>query len=229
MPDNLHVALFPLSDVVHFPRTDLELHIFEPRYRQLISDLQAMPPEERIVGMVVLAPGTEEVQQPTIFAAGTAGRLVEVEALDDGRSNIRLRGAFRFEVRAEIDASVAPRTPYRRAVVQPLGETLPDERSVEIRSRRQELLRTAFGLSQELPDRFPLSVVELRELDREPLEPLVNGLCARLDLPVLRKLELLSLDLPERTRALLGVLESRRQVVEQLRPFRHLATNPALN
>jgi uncharacterized protein len=228
MLDSLHVPLFPLPDVVHFPHTDLRLHIFEPRYRQLIADLQRLPPDERMIGMVVLAPAVDE-QRPAIFAAGTAGRLVEVEPLADGRSNVRLHGAFRFEVRAEVDPDEPPATPYRRALVQPLDETVPDERSLEIRTQRQVLVRTALGLSHELPDRFPLSVVELRELEREPLAPLVNRLCARLDLPVLRKLQLLSLDLPERTMTLLRVLESRRQVVDELRPFRHLAAGAELN
>ncbi|HVS16806.1 MAG TPA: LON peptidase substrate-binding domain-containing protein [Thermoanaerobaculia bacterium] len=228
MRESLQVPLFPLPNVVHFPQTELRLHIFEPRYRQLIADLQRLPPAQQLIGMVVLVPGVEE-RRPAIFSAGTAGRVLEVAPLADGRFDILLHGAFRFEVRAEVDPAEEPPTPYRRALVQPVDEPRLDERSPDVRSRRQVILRTAYGLSHELPDRFPLSVVELRELDRKPLEPLVNGLCARLDLPVLRKIELLSLDLPDRTATLQRVLESRRQVLEDLRRFRHLDANPELN
>lgn len=224
----LSIPLFPLPNVVHFPRTDLELHIFEPRYRQLVRDLLALPPEERVVGMVVLAPGASQ-ETPAIFAAGTAGRMVEVEDLPEGRSNIRLRGQYRFEVSSEVDPQVPPTTPYRRALVHPIEESAVDERAQGVRTLRSNLMRTALGLSEELSDRFPVSLLELRELEAEPLESLVNGLCARLDLPVLRRLELLSLDLVSRSDSLLRQLEKHRSALDQLRPFRQLAAHPDLN
>jgi transcriptional regulator with XRE-family HTH domain len=98
-----------------------------------------------------------------------------------------------------------------------------------VRTLRAKLLRTALGLSQELAEQFPFSVLELRELDREPFEALVNAICARLDLPVLRRLELLSLDVVSRSDSLLRQLEVHRNALDQLRPFRPLAAHPELN
>ncbi|KAB2968333.1 MAG: ATP-dependent protease, partial [Thermoanaerobaculia bacterium] len=115
----LVLPLFPLPDVVHFPATRLPLHIFEPRYREMVADLLARPAGERRVGMILAAPdpatGAAALLQP-----GCAGRLVEHEPLADGRSNIVLEGEFRFEVEALLDGR-----PWRRARVRALEERLP--------------------------------------------------------------------------------------------------------
>lgn len=92
----VRLPLFPLPNVVHFPRTELRLHVFEPRYRRLVVDLLERSAPERWIGMVLLCPGAApQARRSPIFPAGTAGRLVEVEALPDGRSNILLEGGFR--------------------------------------------------------------------------------------------------------------------------------------
>ena len=98
------LPLFPLPDVVHFPRTALRLHVFEPRYRQLVRDLEAQEEQVRWIGMVLLKPGPELGfgRPPEVFPEGTAGRLLEVEPLPDGRSNIVLQGEFRFAIEREI-------------------------------------------------------------------------------------------------------------------------------
>ena len=58
---------------------------------------------------------------------------------------------------------------------------------------------------------------------------MVNRLAAGLDLPALRKLELLLASLPQRGEALVSILENRRSVLDRLRPWRHLAAHPELN
>ena len=85
------LPLFPLA-LVLFPGTALPLHIFEPRYRQLLVDCLE---GDRRFGIVRLEEGLAEAEIP----AGTVGCVAEIvntEALADGRSNIVVRGAERF-------------------------------------------------------------------------------------------------------------------------------------
>src|SRR5918993_616422 len=105
MPSRL--PIFPLS-VVLFPGTPLPLHIFEPRYRRMLSDCLAA---DRKFG--ITPPGTER-EQPD---PGTIGCVAEVrvnQELPDGRSNIVVLGGSRFVVRQELSES----RPYLVAAVE---------------------------------------------------------------------------------------------------------------
>lgn len=221
------LPLFPLPNVVHFPGTELKLHIFEPRYRRLISDLLEAEPDARRIGMVLIKPGNPGGERPEIFAEGTAGLLVDVDRLPDGRSNILLQGEYRFQVEEEILEAV---TPYRQARVRPLAEPLLDESDPGIQAVRRSLLSLVENLADEIGGDFPLKPRDLKnpELTRG-FEQLVNRIAADLDLPALSKISLLGDSLPERALHLLGILSSRRQVLDLLRPFRHLAATPDLN
>jgi Lon protease-like protein len=215
------IPIFPLAEVVHFPRTDLRLHIFEPRYRQLVRDLLAREEATRWIGMVLLKPGGREDDEgrPEIFDAGTAGRLIAVDFLPDGRSNIVLRGGFRFEVERELDTR-----PYRQAIVRPLEEPEVAERDPDLVALRRDLLELTGSLAREMGERFPLDGEALTDLSSAELEEMVNRLAAELDLPPRRKLQLLVEGLPERAANLLRILRARRRVLDLLRPFRHLAS-----
>lgn len=106
------IPLFPLPNVVHFPRVILPLHIFEPRYRALVRDALG---GTRLIGMVLLRadrPG-DDPGSPPIFEQGTAGDIVRSEELADGRFNIVLRGVREFHILEEVR-----RTPYRQARVE---------------------------------------------------------------------------------------------------------------
>lgn len=217
------LPLFPLPDVVHFPRTALRLHVFEPRYRQLVRDLEAREERLRWIGMVLLKSEAERAfgEPPEIFPGGTAGRLVEVEPLPDGRSNIVLEGEFRFAVEEEVwELS----TPYRQAVVRPLAEVAVNETDPSVLAVRREIVAMADVLSREMGPAFPFAREHLAALVGEAsLETLVNSFAAELDLPALRKLDLLEQPLPDRAAEVLGILRSRRRVLDLLRPYRHLA------
>src|SRR6266540_6403794 len=80
------IPLFPLPNVVFFPRTYLPLHVFEPRYRQMVRDAAAT---HRMIGMVLLKEGWETDYEgaPAIFPTGCVGRMISVQPLPDGRSN----------------------------------------------------------------------------------------------------------------------------------------------
>lgn len=125
---SLRIPLFPLPDVVLLPGTLLPLHIFEPRYRAMVADALE---GDRTIGMTMLKPGAEADEGvPAIHRIGTAGEIVESEALPDGRYNIILEARFRFRVLEER----AP-DPYRLARVEPvrtvsLPETEEGERVI---------------------------------------------------------------------------------------------------
>lgn len=94
------IPLFPLPNVVFFPKTYLPLHVFEPRYRQMVADAAA---GGQCIGMALLKEGWEEQYDgnPPIFSVGCVGRLARIQTLPDGRSNILLQGLERYEVNEE--------------------------------------------------------------------------------------------------------------------------------
>ncbi len=88
----------------------LPLHIFEPRYRAMMREVMA---KDQRIGMI--QPREEEDPSP-LFDIGCIGRVIEVEALDDGRFNIILAGESRFRVRRELDVT----TPFRQVEADPM-------------------------------------------------------------------------------------------------------------
>jgi Lon protease-like protein len=84
------VSIFPLPQVALFPHAILPLHVFEPRYREMVRDCLA---GDRKMAVASLAPGYEATyhERPAVRAVCGVGELVAHEALADGRSNILLR------------------------------------------------------------------------------------------------------------------------------------------
>ena len=113
------LPLFPLPNLVFFPHTRLPLHVFEPRYRQLLAD--AVATDQRL-GIVLLRPGWEAdyFGAPPIHSCGTVGHVEQAVPLEDGRFNILLRGDVRFRVMDEV-----LRDPYRKARVQAQPQHVP--------------------------------------------------------------------------------------------------------
>lgn len=98
------ISIFPLSGALLFPRMHLPLHIFEPRYRALVSDAMA---RDRRIGMIQ---PREQGHAPALYDVGCLGKIADVEALEDGRYNIVLEGIARFRVLKELDVT----TPFRQ-------------------------------------------------------------------------------------------------------------------
>jgi len=98
------ISIFPLPGAVLYPGLQLPLHIFEPRYRAMISDALA---RDRRIGMI-------QPQQPAegapLYAVGCVGKIGEVEALPDGRFNLILEGEARFRILREREVT----TPFRQ-------------------------------------------------------------------------------------------------------------------
>jgi Lon protease-like protein len=119
-PRAIEVPVFPLPDVVFFPDTLLPLHVFEPRYRQMVADCLAG--DGRLV-VAMLRPGWEKDYQgrPPVFPVAGLGEIIHVETLADGRYNLLLDGRMRVRIEAELP----PERAYRVARVRPLADTLP--------------------------------------------------------------------------------------------------------
>ncbi|KTF69616.1 LON peptidase substrate-binding domain-containing protein [Sphingomonas sp. HT-1] len=126
------LSVFPLAGALLFPRMHLPLHIFEPRYRALVSEALA---RDRRIGMVQ---PRDDSDPPALFDIGCVGRIADVEALDDGRYNIVLEGVARFTILREL----AVTTPFRQveaeleAVHEPETLGLAERASIELESRR---------------------------------------------------------------------------------------------
>jgi Lon protease-like protein len=108
LPDT--IAIFPLPGALLLPRSRLPLHIFEPRYLQMIED--TIKTDTRLIGMVQpnAIPGREGHGLHTI---GCAGRITQFSETEDGRYMVTLGGASRFRVVREIDGF----SPYRKCDV----------------------------------------------------------------------------------------------------------------
>ncbi|QTD57494.1 LON peptidase substrate-binding domain-containing protein [Parasphingorhabdus cellanae] len=101
MTETKRISIFPLAGALLFPGMHLPLHIFEERYRALINDAMA---RDRQIGMI--QPKTDG-DIPELFDIGCVGKIVDIEAMDDGRFNIVLEGVSRFRMIEELDASTA--------------------------------------------------------------------------------------------------------------------------
>lgn len=101
MGASARLSVFPLAGALLFPRGTLPLHIFEPRYRAMVSDSLV---RDRRIGMVQPR-GGEAV--PPLYDVGCVGRIAHVEALPDGRFNIVLEGLTRFRILRELEVGTA--------------------------------------------------------------------------------------------------------------------------
>ncbi len=108
------IAVFPLPGALLLPRARLPLHIFEPRYLQMLND--ALKTETRLIGMVQpnAIPGRDKNALQRI---GCAGRVTQFSETEDNRYLITLTGMSRFRVREEVEGF----TPYRRCKVDWAG------------------------------------------------------------------------------------------------------------
>jgi Lon protease-like protein len=180
---------------VLFPNVFLPLHIFEPRYRQMVADaLQG----DRIIGMALLRPGYEARYEgrPAIYDVGCAGVITHSHPFPDGRYDIVLRGIEKIRITSEDQSR-----PYRIGHVDSISETIPADEAQPLRQQRQRLeavLAVAVERVRAEP-KFPPSV---------PDEDLVNALAQYLELEIVERQALLECHgVLDRCRALINLLE----------------------
>jgi Lon protease-like protein len=154
----MELPLFPLH-VVLFPGRPLPLHLFEPRYRDLLSDCLA---GDRRFGVVAIRNGRETSGCAEIFDVGTVAEIESVATLPDGRSDVVTRGTSRFRV-SELVAG----TSYLRARVEMLDEAPPGPEAHEYARQLRDLLTPYLGMlgaPDELLERLPSDPSELAYL-----------------------------------------------------------------
>ena len=140
----LRLPIFPLAGAVLFPRSQLPLHIFEPRYREMVRD--AIDGSGQI-GMIQ-PQRTDDDNKAPLYAVGCVGEIVGIEELDDGRFNIVLLGSNRFRYLQDVELDAG----YRCAEVdieafddgEPPALSLAQRAEVEREARR---LGNAMGLA----------------------------------------------------------------------------------
>ena len=101
------IPIFPLTGAVLFPKTQLPLNIFEPRYVQMLNAALATP--HKLIGMIQPIAGSDK----SLKKVGCVGRVTSYNETDDHRYLITLNGIVRFEIENELDTT----TQYRQVEV----------------------------------------------------------------------------------------------------------------
>jgi len=194
----LRIPVFPLAGAILFPRAQLPLHIFEPRYREMVRDALA---RDQLIGMVQ---PRDRSERPALFEVGCLGRITGSEELEDGRFNIVLEGLGRFRVAREADVT----TPYRQVDADSGGfDDLGSPEPLAIAQRaelEQEARRYADALGY---------AVDWEAVTRLDDEMLVNGIAQIAPLDIGSKQALLeAADIAERCDLLVQFMQFQRML-----------------
>jgi uncharacterized protein len=202
------IAIFPLPNVIFFPKTLLPLHIFEPRYRQMVQDTIAT---KQLIGMFLLEDGWQEnyYGNPTIHSVGCAGEMIHVETLPDGKFDIVLRGLYRVR-----PIEVVQEFPYRKARVEVLPEILTEE-PAKVQSMTENLMSEFNKIDPE--------GLRLLESDEPDLAEVVNQVANQLPMELETRFDLLKIDdVYSRAEAVYELLSKRISALDWARRFAHL-------
>jgi uncharacterized protein len=165
------LPIFPLPGVQLFPHALLPLHVFEPRYRDLVRDVMA---GERLIAIASFEPGYEAEYhgRPAVRPIIGVGAVVGHEPLGDGRANIVLRGLARGRIERELPPDLSYRLVEAAAVDDRVADGFDDDAARD----------TLVLLADQLALRLPSGGETLRELARSQpdLGALVDVLSAAL-------------------------------------------------
>ena len=196
------VPVFPLSGVLLLPGMFLPLHIFEPRYSNMVADAQDGDGHIAMVQPVVprqdnRPPPGAQPENPEIYAVGCVGWIERCNRTSDGRYTIELKGISRYRSREELPLCKG----YRR-VVADYGEFPHDAGADEEEFNTARLTRAVerFWRSHQIP-------CDLKKLDAVPGADLLNGLAMSLPFGPAEKQALLEAPRPkDRERILLDLI-----------------------
>ena len=200
MPANpVCLPIFPLPDLTFFPHTLLPLHVFEARYRAMITDCLS---RDRQLAVVGLKPGYEATYdaRPPVHAIAGAGSIVRCERLATGRFNILLKGERRIRIEREVPAD----TLYRMVVATPLAEVGGDRPAVPglVRGIRERCLQILEALG-----RSSRETRESLEAPRSPAELGDQVASGVIPDPAVRRALLEELDVERRLERLAAALD----------------------
>jgi Lon protease-like protein len=146
------MPLFPLP-VVLFPGVPLPLHIFEPRYRQMILDVRV---GNNLFGISYYDPATQVNEIPPAGHVGCVAEVTETQVFSDGRSNILTLGVIRYRIESYVERG----DPYLVAKVSYFEDDEEDEATLagltkevaEVFTRIAQAVRTINDERANLPD-----------------------------------------------------------------------------
>ncbi len=198
-PDDLPeiIPVFPLLGAVFFPRANLPLNIFEPRYLAMVDDAMRT---HRIIGMIQ---PSGEGSRPALHAVGCAGRITQYGETDDGRMVISMRGISRFRVAEELTVM----TPYRqvRADYAPFVGDF-----AEVDATEQELTfdRRSYLATLKLYLKAIAVQIDWDWVEKAPAEVLINAFAMLAPLaPAEKQAMLEAMTLGDRTAAAVTLME----------------------
>lgn len=176
------LPLFPLP-LVLFPGVPLPLHIFEPRYRQMLADVRAT---NSLLGLSYFDAGESLDDRPAPSHIGCAAEIVEVQPVEDGRSNILTIGLVRYRAAAYVERD----TPYLVARVEFFEDEDEDEPLLRRRARAVSDVFTRIARAVRTLNDDHAEPPDLSEAEPERLSFLV---AAAMEMDVAVKQELLEL------------------------------------
>ncbi|MEW6746967.1 MAG: LON peptidase substrate-binding domain-containing protein [Planctomycetota bacterium] len=168
------VPLFPLPGLFLVPGMALPLHIFEPRYKQMIEDLLDGP-GRLVIGAVLKEDEGELAGSPPVHPIAGLGEIGRHERLEDGRFLVLLVGLMRVRIR-----EITSDRDYRKVEIEPFEEIPPPlEEEKTLRPRLNDAIRERHEEPVKLPEDIPLG-------------RLADLLLVQLDLPQEQMVELYS-------------------------------------
>jgi len=152
------MRMFPLPNLVMFPNVLQPLHIFEPRYREMVDEAID---HDGLITMALLKPGweTQYDGRPAVHREACLGRIVTHVRLKDGRYNLLLRGLCRVTIVRELE----PRKLFREVMVKPVEEVFSTSKATSRDTLHRSLL-----------DEFRRTLPDSQEV-RQQLEAAVGG------------------------------------------------------
>ncbi len=139
--------LFPLPNLVLFPHVMQPLHIFEPRYRELLEDALS---GDRLIAMAVLAPGWEDDYEgcPRLYPVACLGQITSCRRLADGTYNVLLLGLQRIRLVRELSTASS----FREAEVELCEDRTPPCGATAQAVLRRRLRGALVGMLPTLPE-----------------------------------------------------------------------------
>ena len=194
--------LFPLPSLVLFPDSFAPLHIFEPRYQEMVKDAVA---GDGLIAAALLKPGWEDGYNgnPPIQPVVCLGKILRFKKLPNDRYELLLYGMVRGKVVEEI-----PSEPFRRAKVEVLEDVVPLSKAADVAERMKRALDLVPG-RQSVVWELRRMANQLRGVDATPGR-YADAVANASDLPTEARYEILAeSDVLRRFERLISLLESR--------------------
>lgn len=162
--------LFPLPNLVMFPNVMQPLHIFEPRYVQMVEDALET---DRLIATCLILPTWQNAMHgdPEIAPVACLGKIISCQQQADGTYNILLLGVRRIRVLEEFSSEKL----YRRAHVEILEDLVQHPESTSSQQIQKVLLEAFQRLLPKLPqDSEPLEELFSKQLPLSMLTDIVS-------------------------------------------------------